>query len=105
MLLCAVLQEGSSPDVWLQLLERYIAIYAADPAWQCTTLRSLAQQLGEQRSVIAHQQQQIASLQQQVSDQQRRLLLQEQVDATQQQLIVVLKKELHTSGMIHNREC
>lgn len=54
---------------WI-LLERC----ATDPACQLTALRSLAQQLGEQRTLIAQQQQQIASLRQQVSRQQEQLI-------------------------------
>jgi hypothetical protein len=45
-----MLQDGSAPDVWLQLLERC----AAEPDCQpqaSTALRSLAQQLAEQRAL------------------------------------------------------
>ena len=44
-----VLQAGSPPDVWLQLLERC----AAEPGCQPMVLRNLAHQLAEQRQQIA----------------------------------------------------
>jgi hypothetical protein len=90
-----VLQAGSSPDVWLQLLEQC----AADGNCQPTVMRSLARQLAEQRALtlteqqrvcahqqhIAHQHQQIASLQWQVSTQhQHTMVLQQQLAAQQQ---------------------
>jgi uncharacterized coiled-coil protein SlyX len=53
-----VLQVGPLPNVWLQLLERC----AADPACQPTALRSLAQQLAEQRALTSSQQQGVSWL-------------------------------------------
>ena len=58
----SVLQATSAPDVWLQLLERC----AADPDCQPTALRSLAEQLAEQKALTAQQQHQLA-VQQQVA--------------------------------------
>jgi hypothetical protein len=66
-----MLQKGSGPDVWLQLLE----LCAAEPACQPTALRSLAQQL-------VAQQQQIAGLQGQLNGMQS--LLQELLQRQQQ---------------------
>jgi hypothetical protein len=57
-----VLQDGSVPTVWLQLLERCVA----EPDCHPTALHSLAQQLAEQRAVSALLQQQLLA-QQQVS--------------------------------------
>lgn len=76
-----VLQAPLAPDVWLQLLE----CCAADPDCQPSALRSLAQQLAdqrvltkqhaaqlsEQRALNAQQQQQIAGLQDQLSAQEQ----------------------------------
>lgn len=66
---------GCAPDVWLQLLE----VCAAEPRCQPTALRSLAQQLAQQKAataqqlqqgtLIAEQQQQLAALQQVVVEQ------------------------------------
>jgi hypothetical protein len=91
-------QDGSIPDVWLQLLERC----AADPECQPTTLRSLAQQLSKQRTqseqqlaelraVVAHQQQQIAHLQQQ---QMQQLSACQQVAAAQDARFAALEGQL-----------
>jgi small-conductance mechanosensitive channel len=62
-----MLQDGPSPDVWLQLLERLAAVAECQPVAMC----SLAQQLAEQRALTDRQQQQIADLQEQVSAQQQ----------------------------------
>ena len=58
-----VLQEGPAPDVWLQLLEDC----AADPTCQPPAMRSLAQQLAEQRALTAELQQQVSDQQQQIT--------------------------------------
>ena len=71
------MQAGSPPDVWLQLLERCVA---ADRGCQATALRSLAQQLTEQRALSARQQQQLAA--------------QQQVAVEQEAQIVALKGQL-----------
>jgi hypothetical protein len=91
-----LLQEGPDPDVWLQLLERC----AADPNCQPTAMRSLAQQLAEQRALTAQQQQQMQVQQQQLSAQQqvvegqgaRITGLQEQLQAMQAQLQELLQQ-------------
>jgi hypothetical protein len=49
--------------VWLQLLERC----AAEPNCQPTALRSLAQQLAEQRELTLHLQHQVSQQQQQIA--------------------------------------
>jgi hypothetical protein len=107
-----VLQEGDASDVWLQLLERC----AAEPDCQPTALRSLAQQLAEQRALTAQhghqlpiqqkkllaQEQQIAGLQEQLSAQQlseERTLttqLQQQVSDQQQRM---LEQEQQIAGL------
>ena len=76
------LQEGPAPDVWLQLLERY----AEDqPGCQPAALRSLAQQLAQQRALIALQQQQL-TVQQDIAAKQHTL------DEQQQQLNVMQER-------------
>jgi hypothetical protein len=50
-----MLQDGSAPDVWLQLLERC----AADPTCQPAALHSLAQQLSEQRALTGQHEQRL----------------------------------------------
>lgn len=90
--------------VWLQLLERC----AAEPGCQPIILRSLAQQLVEQRvqsekelvesrAVVAHQQQQIARLQQHQEQQtsaQQQSSAHQQVVAEQGALIAGLRDQL-----------
>ena len=75
-----LLQAEPALDVWLQLLERC----AAEPGCHPTALRSLAQQLAEQRALTAQQQQQVAGLQEQLSAQQ--LTAAEQIAGLQQQV-------------------
>jgi hypothetical protein len=81
-----VLQDGSPPDVWLQLLE----FCCADPAAQKQIVRSLAQQLAQQTSQTTQLQQQLAqqatSLTVAAERQQRLAELEQCVSAQQQQL-------------------
>jgi hypothetical protein len=94
-----VLQEGPDPDVWLQLLERC----AADPNWQPTALRSVAQLLAEQKALTAQQQQQMQVQQQQLSAQRqvvegqgtRITGLEGQLQAMHAQLQQLLQRQLH----------
>jgi hypothetical protein len=110
-----MLQDGSAPDVWLQLLEHC----AADPYCQPTAMCHLGRRLAKQMALTARQQQQIAvlqeqlsaqplseqgalttQLQQQVSDQQQRLSAQGQMIGVQQQQIAGLQgqlQELHAT--------
>jgi predicted transcriptional regulator len=92
-----VLQDGSPPDVWLQLLERC----AKDPTCQPKTVRILAQQLAEQRSLtvqlqdrLAAQEQLVSDQQQQMSDQKQRVLTQEQLNAEQQQQVAAQQQQI-----------
>jgi small-conductance mechanosensitive channel len=62
-----MLQDGPSPDVWLQLLERLVAVDECQPI----AMRSVAQQLAEQRALTGCQQRKIAGLQEQLSAQQQ----------------------------------
>ncbi len=68
-----ILQANTGPDVWLQLLE----YCATDPDCQPTALRSLAQQLAEQRAFSAQRlaKQRVVNtrLQRQVLDQQQHI--------------------------------
>ncbi len=75
-----LLQADSAPDVWLQLLEHC----AAEPDCQPTALRSLAQQLAEQKALTAQLRQQVLDQHEQLGDLQG--LLQE-LRATVQQLL------------------
>jgi uncharacterized coiled-coil protein SlyX len=77
-----LLQANSAP-VWLQLIERF----AAETDCQPKVMRSLAQQLAEQRAVTARQQQHIAGLQEQLSAQQH-------VAAQQGAQIAILQAQL-----------
>jgi septal ring factor EnvC (AmiA/AmiB activator) len=75
-----ILQEGSAPDVWLQLPLRCVA----DPAGQLTALRSLAQQLSKRMALAAQQQEQLSDQQQLIAAQQQQIAgLQEQLSAQQ----------------------
>jgi hypothetical protein len=83
LVLC-ILQAGSPPDVWLQLLKCCVE----EPDCQLSTLCSLGQQLVEQRAehsaVTDRQQQEIAGLQEQLSAQQEAAA--EQIAGLQEQL-------------------
>ena len=90
-----MLQKGQEPDVWLQLLERCAA---EDPTCQPTALRSLAQQLAEQRvlyarqlaeqrALTAQQQQQLAAQHQLITAQQQQLVIQQQQLSSQQEVM------------------
>ena len=103
VILFCVLQAGSAPDVWLQLLEEC----AGDPNCQPTVLRGLAQQLAEQRALTAQQQtaqqQEMSNAQQQLAEQaattaqqlaELRAIVaqqQEQIAAQQQQIAMLLQ--------------
>jgi hypothetical protein len=63
----AIVQGGKTLNVWLQLLQRC----AAESGDQHTALAILAQHLGEQWALTAHQEKQISGLQKQLSDQQQ----------------------------------
>ena len=91
---CAA-QAGSPPDVWLQLLERCAA---TDPGCQPAALRSLAQQLAEQRALTAGQ---IAGLQAQLSCEQQRAEALQQQHVAAQQLIAGMYVQL-TDQQQHN---
>jgi hypothetical protein len=80
-----MLQDGSAPDVWLQLLERC----AAEPDCQPAALRGLGQQLAEQRALTTTLQQRVCA-QEQLSAQQQTAA--EQVAGLQGQL-----QELHAA--------
>ena len=76
----AALQEGSASDVWLQLLERC----AAEAECQPTAVRSLAQQLAEQKALTARHEHQLSTQQQQLLVQEQQIAdLQEQLSAQQ----------------------
>lgn len=83
-----VLQDGSTPDVWLQLLEQCAA---AEPG---PAVRTLALQLTQQQQQLVDQQQQTAAQQEQIARQDRQLSAQQQVAADQGALIVGLQGQL-----------
>lgn len=66
-----VLQAGSPPDVWLQVLEEC----AADPNCQPIALRNaiatISQQQTETRALVKEQQEEVAGLKQQLASQRR----------------------------------
>ena len=89
--LCVHLQQPHrAPDVWMQLLE----YCAADPDCQPMTVRSLAQQLGEQRALAVQLQDRLAAQEQAVSDQQQRVSVQGQLNAEQQQQIALQQQQI-----------
>lgn len=90
-----VLQDGSTPDVWLQLLEQCAA---AEPG---PAVRTLAVQLTEQRALAMQQQQQLidqqehnVAQQQRIASQERQVSALQQVAADQGALIVGLQGQL-----------
>ncbi len=70
------------PDVWLQLLERC----AAESGCQPTILRTLAQQLEEQRALTTQLRQQVSDQQQQMVGLQGQL---QELRATMQQVLLL----------------
>jgi hypothetical protein len=98
-----VLQAGSAPDVWLQLLLRC----AAEPGCASSVLRSLAHQLAEARTTSAQQlaeqraltAQQLAELRGLVSQQQQQVTAQQQMIAGQQQQIAMQEQRLSTQQL------
>jgi hypothetical protein len=90
LLLLRVLQAGTAPDVWLQLLERC----AADSVCQTTVLRSLAQQLAEQRALTQAQQQQVWVHEQHIVQQHQQISGLQWHVSTQQQHTMVLHQQL-----------
>jgi hypothetical protein len=83
-LCCCALQDSPSPDVWLQLLERC----AEELGCQPTALRSLAQQLAEQRRLSEHR------LAQQKVQREQQLTEQRVLNVQQQKQLAYLQAEL-----------
>jgi septal ring factor EnvC (AmiA/AmiB activator) len=104
LLVLHMLQEGSPPDVWLQLLLRCMT----DPicqlavegkiAHELTAHKSLTlqqqQQLSTQQQLLPTQQQQLSAQLQQLSAHEQQLSAQEELVAAQQRLITDLQEQL-----------
>jgi hypothetical protein len=88
--LCVLQGSGSTPDVWLQLLE----CCAAEPDCHPSVIRSLAQQLAQQRAAAEQQQQQNAAQQEQIVCLQGQLSAQQRVAVQQGALIAGLQEQL-----------
>lgn len=89
MLTCTLLPQDK-PPVWLQLLGRCIE---HNPDCQTTILQSQAQQLADQRALLALQQQQLSEQQQQMAAQQRTV-------GEQQQQVALLQARLSSQQQV-----
>ena len=106
LVLCA-LQEGSSPDVWLQLLLRCLT----DPDCKLAVVSKLAHVLTAHKSLTLQQQQELSAQQQQLlaqhqqlSAQQQQLSAQEQLIAAQQRQITGLQEQLSAQQQAASEE-
>jgi hypothetical protein len=86
----SLLQAGSAPDVWLQLLEHCVA----DSDCQPTALCSLALQLAGQRSRTAQLEQQVSKQQQQIASLLQHAFVQQQDAAHQRAQLAGMQEQL-----------